>query len=402
MLTSISHPHKKSDRQPHSIPTQPYPSLLPPSGCVCLHNRSSPTQLDDRKKHHAIGFFSKTFNKAECNYDIHDHELLAVFRGLTHWCHTLLSSPFKTTVLTDHKNLKYYREPHHINHHIACYIQHLQDYNFVIKHIPGDTNKADTLSRRPDYNTGTNDNSNVTVLPPHLFIQSTTLACLFTRAATLSSINEQVQAHQLKQIPLLHRWATTYPQKQEGELFWYGDWLVIVENTSLRRGVISLYHKSPTAGHPGISNTTWEITCDFWWPALKKDVMEFIQGCSTCQSRKNQPNKAKPPLFPLSSETYSTPFMSVAMDFIVKLPISNMYDTILTITDTFSKATIFIPCNETINATDTAKLYATYILPHYGLPSHIILCKKESQAKSEKTAFSQEKSTKSQYFLTFP
>lgn len=47
------------------------------------------TQLDDRKKHHAIGFFSKTFNEAKCNYDIHDCELLAVFRGLTHWCHLL-------------------------------------------------------------------------------------------------------------------------------------------------------------------------------------------------------------------------------------------------------------------------------------------------------------------------
>ena len=32
----------------------------------------------------------------------------------------------------------------------------------------------------------------------------------------------------------------------------------------------------------------------------------------------------------------------------------------------------------------------------------ITLCKKESQVKSEKTAFSQEKSTKCQYFLTFP
>ena len=60
------------------------------------------------------------------------------------------------------------------------------------------------------------------------------------------------------------------------------------------------------------------------------------------------------------------------MDFIVKLPVSNTYDTILTITDTFSKAAIFIPCNETINATNTAKLYATYVLPHYGLPLRII------------------------------
>ena len=46
--------------------------------------------------------------------------------------------------------------------------------------------------------------------------------------------------------------------------------------------------------------------------------------------------------------------------------------TILTITDTFSKASIFIPCNESINAENTAKLYATYVLPHYGLPTRII------------------------------
>ena len=60
------------------------------------------------------------------------------------------------------------------------------------------------------------------------------------------------------------------------------------------------------------------------------------------------------------------------MDFIVKLPLSKSYDTILTITDTFSKASIFIPCNESINAENTAKLYTTYVLPHYGLPTCII------------------------------
>ena len=60
------------------------------------------------------------------------------------------------------------------------------------------------------------------------------------------------------------------------------------------------------------------------------------------------------------------------MDFIVKLPPSDSYDTILTVTDTFSKASIFIPCNETINAKSTARLYTTYVLPHYVLPTCII------------------------------
>ena len=248
----------------------------------------------------------------------------------------------------------------------------MQDYNFIIQHIPGDSNKSDALSRRPDYDQGTQDNTNVTVLPPHLFVNTTTLACSFTRAATLSSIDDRARAHQLQQPDLLKKWATTYPLTQVGELHWYGDRLVVVDDIPLKRGVISLYHDSPTAGHPGISNTMWAIARDFWWPAMKKDVTEYIKGCTKCQAGKNQPNKPKPPLFPISSTAYSTPFTSIAMDFIVKLPTSESYDTILTITDTFSKASIFIPCNETVNAEQTAKLYATYVLPHYGLPHRII------------------------------
>jgi hypothetical protein len=77
------------------------------------------TQKDDRGKHVAVGFHSQMFNEAERNYDIHDCEFLAVFRGLTHHCHLLLSSPFPITVFTDHKNLEYYRHPCHINRRVA-------------------------------------------------------------------------------------------------------------------------------------------------------------------------------------------------------------------------------------------------------------------------------------------
>ena len=66
----------------------------------------------------------------------------------------------------------------------------MQDYNFIIKHIPRESNKSDALSQRPDYDQGTNDNTNVTVLPLHLFVNTTTLSCLFARATTLSSIDE--------------------------------------------------------------------------------------------------------------------------------------------------------------------------------------------------------------------
>ena len=320
------------------------------------------TQKDDRGKHLAVGFHSQTFNEAERNYDIHDREFLAVFRGLTHHRHLLLSSPFQVTVYTDHKNLEYYRHPRHINRRVARYIPQLADYDFALVHFPGTANKADALSRRPDHDQGTDDNSNVLVLPPHLFI----------RANTFSSIDDRARACQLLQQDLLLRWASTFPLKSVDGLYWYGDRLVVVDDLPLKRGVISLYHDSPTAGHPGISNTTWTIARDYWWPNMKQTVTEYVKGCHLCQSRKNNPTKPKPPLFPIPSDTFTLPFTSIAMDFIVKLPISDGYDSVLTITDTFSKACIFIPCNETVDAAGTALLYATYVLPHYGLPSRII------------------------------
>jgi hypothetical protein len=132
------------------------------------------TQKDDRGKHVTVGFHSQTFNEAEQNYDIHDCKFLAIFQGLIHHCHLLLSSPFPTTVFTDHKNLEYYRHPCHINRRVARYIPQLTDYNFTLVHFPGTANKSDALSRCPDYPQGAEDNDNVTVLPPHLFARATT------------------------------------------------------------------------------------------------------------------------------------------------------------------------------------------------------------------------------------
>src|SRR5258708_35945528 len=46
----------------------------------------------------------------------------------------------------------------------------LMEYDFQLVHISGKKNRrADTLSRRPDYNQGDNDNKNLVVLPPQFF-----------------------------------------------------------------------------------------------------------------------------------------------------------------------------------------------------------------------------------------
>ncbi len=128
-----------------------------------------------------------------------------------------------------------------------------------------------------------------------------------------------------------------------------------------------------TVGHPGISKTLWSISQDYWWPSMKNTITNYIKGCATCQSHKNNPTNPKPPLFPITTDPHAYPFETIALDFITKLPKSQGYDTILTIMDhDCSKASIFIPCHETITTEQMALLYATYVLPHYGLPKLVI------------------------------
>ena len=84
-------------------------------------------------------------------------------------------------------------------------------------------------------------------------------------------------------------------------------------------------------------------------------------------------NPTHPPLFPISPAENAQPFETITLDFITKLPPSGGHDTILTITDTdCSKVSIFLPCSESIDSEGVALLYATQVIPHYGIPRKVI------------------------------
>ena len=78
-------------------------------------------------------------------------------------------------------------------------------------------------------------------------------------------------------------------------------------------------------------------------------------------------------LSPIFAKPGALPFETVAMDFIIKLPLSNGFDSVLMITDhDCTKAVILIPCNETVTAEGVAKLYLEHVFKRVGLPKTII------------------------------
>jgi len=157
------------------------------------------------------------------------------------------------------------------------------------------------------------------------------------------------------------------------ETWRHGTALVVVADNALRRGVITLFHDHKASGHPGITKTLQLISPYYWWLNMKTFVTEYIKGCATCQMSKANTHPNHPSISPIFPEENAQPFETIAMDFITKLPLSGGHDTILTITDTdCSKASIFIPCHETINSEGVAQLYLNHVVPHYSIPHKII------------------------------
>jgi transposase InsO family protein len=148
---------------------------------------------------------------------------------------------------------------------------------------------------------------------------------------------------------------------------------VVPEETSLRKTLLQEYHDGPTAGHPGVWKTYRAIRRDYWWPTLHKDTEEYVKGCATCQSIKTITHRNTPPVTPIGPGEDTTPFSTITVDFITKLPPSRGCDTILTITDhDCTKAVILIPCREDMGSEEVARLFRDHAFPYTGIPRRII------------------------------
>ncbi len=127
-----------------------------------------------KPKLHPIAYYLATFTPTEQNYDIYERELLVIMKALIHWWHYLGWTKHPFTILTNHTNLLYYKTPKKLNWQIAWWHANLQEYSFVIKHVPGKINTpADELLQPPNADQGQNDNKNQTLLKPELFINTT-------------------------------------------------------------------------------------------------------------------------------------------------------------------------------------------------------------------------------------
>jgi hypothetical protein len=109
----------------------------------------------------------------------------------------------------------------------------------------------------------------------------------------------------------------------------------------------------------------------FWWQGMKRDIVEYVAQCPTCQQVKAEHQRPAGPLQPLNVPEWK--WDQIAMDFVVGLPKTlNGYDAICIVIDRLKKSAHFIPIKVTDLVPKLAELYIREIVRLHGIPASII------------------------------
>ena len=126
----------------------------------------------------------------------------------------------------------------------------MAEFDLELCHIPGKTNKADALSRRPDHDNGSGDNEKIVALPDSLF----------ARVMDITRFDQDVRRRQEVDKDVWEEWKHIHNCEEIDKVLHKDGALVVTTGSQFYKDILQNYHDSVTAGHPGV----WKI-----WQAIK-------------------------------------------------------------------------------------------------------------------------------------
>lgn len=335
------------------------------------------SQPDDKGKLRPVAYLSRKMTPPELNYEIHDKELLAIVEAFRHWRIYLEGQAHEVEVITDHKNLTKLTTIKVLTPRQTRWYQDLATFKMKIHYRKGSENaRADAMSRRQDYMKGSKpqefqllkQNADGT-----LQINKIAATSLVDMATLPTEIRKALVQDSLPKT--IGKDPDAHPEFEwkEGLLQFEGRTYV---PTAVRERVLQAYHDGPVRGHPGIAKMVQTMQTRFWFPRMRQAIEEYVRKCTICRQMKHDRHQPYGKLQALKIP--DQPWQSVAMDFVVKLPPSHdpvtqePYDSILVVTDRFTKFGRFIPYRETWTAEQLARVFMKEVVANHGIPQQLI------------------------------
>ena len=119
--------------------------------------------------------------------------------------------------------------------------------------------------------------------------------------------------------------------------------------------MLQQYYDSQVPGHRGRYRTQELVSRNFIWDKWSEDVAKYMTGCIKCQKSKADRYSRQTKLVPMP--TGERPYKEIAMDFVTELPKSEGFNTILVVTDQFTKVQYYIAAKTTWMAKDISNAY---------------------------------------------
>ena len=151
----------------HFDPNKPIMVETDASNYVCSGILS---QQQDDGTWRPVAYRSKTMSKAQCKYDIHVKELLAIMQALREWRQYCEGAKHTVRILTDHKNLVPFTTTKELNGRQVRWNEELANFDIYIEYRPGlEGGKPDALTRwsgdMPTPQDARKTQLNITLLP---------------------------------------------------------------------------------------------------------------------------------------------------------------------------------------------------------------------------------------------
>lgn len=270
---------------------------------------------------------------------------------------------------------------HHLIPQKAQWASTLYIFHFEILHTPGKLNPADPASRRPDYVVGRHTDDKVVLLCFRSSSTENTDNCALTLSDSVwPAYNHQRSFFYTRiwvyypfyqgalRIRLLDQLWPKYFLRSKDGLWWWRDSLYVPEYFCIY--LIIKYHGDPSSGHWGLFFTLDLISQSISWPNMHTKILSYISSCAQCQQIKVDHRRPSGELMPLSIP--DRPWSKIWVDFIVKLPLSHGFDSVMVVVNHFTKATHFIPALESWNASKLARQSLSLVFKLNGLLDQIV------------------------------
>lgn len=329
-----------------------------------------------------VAFFSRTMLPAECNYEIHDKELLAIVRVFEAWRAELISTR-DIQVFSDHRALEYFMTTKSLTSRQVRWAEILAEYDFRIMYRSGKQNlKADVLSRRLQDKEAQSklirDNRLRTLLPTgRLDPAIVTDLCLLDLEIELAPVQlaeplpllerlfqENCASHQ----ELRDELPTGYHLDQN--VLYKDGRLALVKDSELTTLLIQEAHSQISSAHPSAHKTYLLLKSRYYWPGMESDIERYVENCVEC--RKTKTSKVKQPGLLRPLPVPDRPWEHLTTDLMDAPPTKQGYDCVWVIIDRFGKESISVPCRRTIDAIGIAKLFVEHVWRRGHTPVSIV------------------------------